>query len=65
MNAVKQNKRDAKNMYDGVEKVINKEQCNSLKFDDTEKWYNKNKAEFVPEKEMHTILWDFEIQSLF
>ena len=42
--------------------MIDKELSNKLKFDLKNKWYMRN-PEFILEKEMHKLLWDFEIQT--
>ena len=36
--------------------------CKKLKFDHPNKWYMRN-PESVLENEIHTLLWDFEIQT--
>ena len=47
--------------HDWVKKVIHWELCKKLKFNYTTKWYTQ-KPESVLVKEMHKILWDFEMK---
>ena len=48
--------------HDWEGKVIRWDKCKKLKFDYTNKEYMHN-PESIQENEMHTILWDFEIQT--
>ena len=51
-----------KSRHDRVGKVINRELCKRLKFDDSDKRY-MHKPESTLENEAHKILEDFEIQT--
>ena len=48
--------------HDWVGKVIHREMCKKLKFDDTNKWYMHNSAP-VLENNTHKLLWVFNIQT--
>ena len=52
--------KESKTRHDWVRKVIHGELCKKMKFEHTASWY-MYKPEYVPENEMHRILWDFEI----
>ena len=55
-------KEEYKNRHDWVGKVIHWDLCKRLTFDQTEKLYT-NKPESVQENEIHTIVWELEIQT--
>ena len=54
--------KEYKTRHDWVGKRIYWELCKKLKFDHSNKWYMHN-PESGLEKEMHKLLWDFEIQT--
>ena len=50
--------KEYKSRSECVGKVIHWELCKRLKFDHADKCY-MHKSESAPDKEMHTILWNF------
>ena len=54
--------KEYKTRHDWVGKVIHRELCQKLKFDNTNQWYMPNPT-FILENETRKLLWDFDIQT--
>ena len=54
--------KEYKTRHNWVNKVIHRELCKKLKFDNTNKWFMHNLVSGM-ENEMHKLFWDFEIQT--